>query len=153
FSVRGEGLNQRPQRPIAKAGVVRAGQGGRKNDGNAVEFFLEARGDLLGFAGRDGAGPSEPASLQFPMKGGEAGRNAAGIRLHIEAVSDSPNGDRETVRDEDENHVRKESVVDPLAVGRFVGGTSGSDSGIRDVRQQGTIMHNNTASQWPALTW
>src|SRR5436309_6582786 len=54
------------------------------------------------------------------MKGGEAGRDAAGIRLDIEAVSDSPNGDRETVRDEDESHVRKESVIDPLAVGRFV---------------------------------
>src|SRR5438094_10516172 len=54
------------------------------------------------------------------MKGGEAGRDAAGIRLDIEAVSDSPNGDRETVRDEDESHVCKESVIDPLAVGRFV---------------------------------
>src|SRR2546427_9053424 len=127
--VRREGVKQRPQRPIRKAGVVRAGQGGRKNDGNAVEFFLEARGDLLGFAGWDGAGPSEPASLQFPMKGGEAGRDAAGIRLHIEAVSDSPNGDRETVRDEDESHVRKESVIDPLAVGRFVVRPAVSGSG------------------------
>src|SRR5438093_13450249 len=76
------------------------------------------------------------------MKGGEAGRDAAGIRLHIEAVSDSPNGDRETVRDEDESHVRKESVIDPLAVGRFVDGTSGSDSGIRagDSRRPSCII-------------
>src|SRR2546422_10453381 len=81
------------------------------------------------------------------MKGGEAGRDAAGIRLHIEAVSDSPNGDRETVRDEDESHVRKESVIDPLAVGRFVDGTSGSESGVRASGEQETIMHNNAASQ------
>src|SRR2546422_10632165 len=86
------------------------------------------------------------------MKGGEAGRNAVGIRMHIEAVSDSPNGDRETVRDEDESHVRKESVIDPLAVGRFVDGTSGSDSGMRAGRQQEAIMHNNAASQRPADT-
>src|SRR2546428_12396072 len=86
------------------------------------------------------------------MKGGEAGRDAAGIRLHIEAVSDSPNGDRETVRDEDESHVRKESVIDPLAGGRFVDGTSGSDSGVRAGRQQGNIMHNKAAAQRPAGT-
>src|SRR5437016_3022293 len=88
-----------------------AGQGGRKNHGNAIELFLESGGDLLGFAWGDGAGPSEPASLQFSMKGGEARRDSAGIRLHVEAVPDSPNGDRKTVRDEDESHVRKWPVT------------------------------------------
>src|SRR2546422_11684210 len=76
------------------------------------------------------------------MKGGEASRDAAGIRLHIEAVSDSPNGDRETVRDEDESHVRKESVIDPLAVGRFVDGTSGliRGYGLADSRRPSCII-------------
>src|SRR5437870_1845723 len=109
--VRGKGVKQRPQGPIRKAGVVRAGQGGRKNHGNAIELFLESGGDLLGFAWGDGARPSEPASLQFSMKGGEARRDSAGIRLHVEAVPDSPNGDRKTVRDEDESHVRKWPVT------------------------------------------
>src|SRR2546426_335507 len=85
--------------------------GGRKNPGNAIELFRGRGGDLFGFAGGEGAGPSDPASLQFSMKGGEARRDSAGIRLHVEAVPDSPNGDRKTVRDEDESHVRKWPVT------------------------------------------
>src|SRR2546428_4345954 len=96
---------------MRRAGVVGGGRGVGKKKGNAVDLFLEARGDFFGFAGCDGAGPSEPASLQFSMKGGEARRDSAGIRLHVEAVPDSPNGDRKTGRDEDESHVRKWPVT------------------------------------------
>src|SRR5207247_9034751 len=78
--VRGKGVKQRPQGPIRKAGVVRAGQGGRKNHGNAIELFLESGGDLLGFAWGDGAGPSEPENLELPLKGGERGPGSAGLR-------------------------------------------------------------------------
>src|SRR3989442_8937070 len=105
--VRGKGVKQRPQGPIRKAGVVRAGQGGRKNHGNAIELFLESGGDLLGFAWGDGAGPSEPASLQFSMKGGEARRDSAGIRLHVEAASPFPQRRPEAGRGEAGRQCRK----------------------------------------------
>src|SRR3989442_11876126 len=110
--VRGKGVKQRPQGPIRKAGVVRAGQGGRKNHGNAIELFLESGGDLLGFAWGDGAGPSEPASLQFSMKGGEARRDSAGIRLHVEAASPFPQRRPETVPDDAESPARQRPVTD-----------------------------------------
>src|SRR5207245_7735612 len=108
-----------------------------------------ARGELLCFRGYDVSAPSKPASLQFAMKRGEARRDSAGIRLHIEAVPDSPNGDRKTVRDEDEGHVRKEPVIDPVAVGQVADGVSGSGSGIRACRVREDILHNNAASQRP----
>ena len=150
FRVRREGVKQRPQRPIREAGVVRAGKGLREHDGSAVEFFLKARGDLLGFAGRDGAWPPEPASLQFSMKRAEACRDSAGIRLHVEAIPDSPNGDRKTVRDEDESHVRKGPVIDPVAGGQVADGASGSGSGRRACREREDIMHNNAVSRRPS---
>ena len=81
----------------------------------AIEFLLQARGDLLNVAGGDRAGPSEPATSQFSMNGCEARRDAAGIRLNVEAVPDAPNGDRETVRDQDKSHVRNEPIMHPMA--------------------------------------
>src|SRR2546426_11701173 len=66
----------------------------------AIEFLLQARGDLLNVAGGDRAGPSEPATSQFSMNGCEARRDAAGIRLNVEAVPDAPDGAQETVRDQ-----------------------------------------------------
>jgi len=49
------------------------------------------------------------------MNGCEARRDAAGIRLNVEAVPDAPNGDRETVRDQDKSHVRNEPIMHPMA--------------------------------------
>src|SRR2546422_3598252 len=80
-----------------------------------IEFLLQARGDLLNVAGGDRAGPSEPATSQFSMNGCEACRDPAGIRLNVEAVPDAPNGDRETVRDQDKSHVRSEPPMHPIA--------------------------------------
>src|SRR2546422_11546750 len=101
--------------------------------GTAADLFPERGGALVESPGGEGAGPPDPAGLQFSMKRGEARRDSAGIRLHIEAVPDSPNGDRKTVRDEDEGHVRKEPLIDPVAgwtrpdggPGVCVGGGSG----------------------------
>jgi len=113
--VRREGVKQRPQCPIRKATVVRAGQIVRQDDRIAIELLFQASGDLLGFAGGDRTGPSEPATSQFSMNGCEARRDPAGIRLNVEAVPDAPNGDRETVRDQDKSHFRSEPLMHPMA--------------------------------------
>src|SRR3989442_5142627 len=96
-----------------------------------IEFFLQARGDLLNVAGGDGAGPSEPATSQFSMNGCEARRDAAGIRLNVEAVPDAPNRDRGTGRDPDKSHVRNQPIMHPMAKESSWMGPLRSCSGVR----------------------
>src|SRR2546426_5992426 len=103
----------------------------------AIEFFLQARGDLLNVAGGNRAGQSEPATSQFSMNRCEARRDATGIRLNVEAVPDAPNGDRAAVRDQDKSHVRNEPIMHPMAKQSSWMATLRSDSGIRACPEAG----------------
>src|SRR2546425_10206521 len=57
-----------------------------------------------------------------------ARRDPAGIRLNLEAVPDAPNGDRGTVRDQDESHVRNKPIMHPAVYVILVDGALRSGS-------------------------
>src|SRR2546426_2116770 len=124
---------------------------GGQNAGMAVEFLFQAHGALLHFARGMRARPSEPATSQFLMNRCEARRNPAGIRLNLEAVPDAPNGDRETVRDQDESHVRNKPIIHPAADVIVVDGALRSDSEMWACRRPEYIARYNAVLRRPSM--
>src|SRR2546428_6176830 len=101
--------------------------------------------------GGDGAGPPQPGCPQFLRNEAGPRRNPAGIRLNLEAVPDAPNGDRETVRDQDASHVRNKPIMHPAVDVIVVDGALRSDSEMWACRRPEYIARYNAVLRRPSM--
>src|SRR2546425_3635918 len=76
-----------------------------------VEFLLEACGDLPRLRRQDLTWPAEPTRLVLAVERRQARGDPARIRLNVEPIPNPPQADRQAVRDEEEGHRYRESVI------------------------------------------